>query len=289
MRIDPHWIAVSWLLLIALATAPRPSVSADEPRPAAREKEKAASPNVENPPSLESFLVLPLRLHVLRATDLPEVDCALTDADLARILTKVNRIWHNAGIHWGLETVVREPAARQDKFKLARDLDGPRNLAIYRMLLPEESRKFDGLHVYYLHKFSVNGVWMGSDYALVQETAKLREVEGGVDEPIPRVTAHELGHALGLPHRQDRTNLLASGTTGTLLNAHEVEVARGRAETLPGSMTVAVLKKKAAEAESGNDKLFARRLWNWLGEVPGGEVDAKGPLARLEAEHGTNP
>ena len=109
--------------MIALATAPRPSVSADEPRPAAREKEKAASPNVENPPSLESFLVLPLRLHVLRATDLPEVDCALTDADLARILTKVNRIWHNAGIHWGLETVVREPAARQDKFKLARDLD----------------------------------------------------------------------------------------------------------------------------------------------------------------------
>jgi hypothetical protein len=286
-----------WLLLSSLTPAIVPPVRADEPPAAAKENssrgeqtEKAEkSPNVEKPPPVDEFLVLPLRLHVLKADDLAEVDCALTDADLARILKKVNGIWHNAGIHWGLESIVREPAARQEKFKLARDLDGPRSLGIYPILIPEETRKFDGLHVYYLHKFPVNGVWMGSDFALVQETARLREVEGGIDEPIPRVTAHELGHALGLPHRQDRTNLLASGTTGTLLNAREVETARTRAEKRRGSRTVAVLKQQAADAEAGGDKPLARRLWTWLGEIPGGELEAKDHLARLGPEGETKP
>ncbi|MEI7821499.1 MAG: matrixin family metalloprotease, partial [Verrucomicrobiota bacterium] len=46
------------------------------------------------------------------------------------------------------------------------------------------------------------------------------------DEPLPRVTSHEIGHALSLSHRQDRTNLMASGTTGFSLNDTEVKAAR---------------------------------------------------------------
>ncbi len=102
------------------------------------------------------------------------------------------------------------------------------DLAPYSLLVPADGRKNGGFHVYFLHQFPVNGVWMGRDYGLVQEMASLREVEGGIGEPIPRVTAHELGHGLGLPHRQNGTNLLASGTKGILLNAHEVEIASPR-------------------------------------------------------------
>src|SRR5262249_43090967 len=156
----------------------------------------------------------------------PEVHCALSDADLRRIAGKMNAIWHKAGIHWGVESIVREPAERREQFRLARELSKSAGLNSFRTLLPACSRRYDGLHVYYIHKFSVNGIYMGDDFAIVQETASLRSVEGGTDEPIARVTAHELGHALGLPHRQDRVNLLASGTTGTLLNEAEVEIAR---------------------------------------------------------------
>ena len=214
---------VSRMALLGLVTLAL--VAVRDGSPSAKGEERAADPapdRVMDPPAYDEFLVIPLRVHVLSATDLPEVDCLLSDADVRRIVGKVNGIWHKAGIHWGLETPVREPAARQARFRLARDLVGKDDLRLFPLLLPEASRDFDGLHVYYLHAFPVNGVYMGDDYAIVQETARLREVEGGIDEPIPRVTAHELGHALGLPHRQARTNLLASGTTGTGLNAEEV-------------------------------------------------------------------
>ena len=64
---------------------------------------------------------------------------------------------------------------------------------------------------------------------IVKDVPLLREVPDGVDEPIPRVTSHELGHALGLVHRQDLTNLMASKTTGFSLNAEEIRIAREHA------------------------------------------------------------
>ncbi|MFO0954240.1 MAG: Matrixin [Isosphaeraceae bacterium] len=261
-------------LITALAVLCWPctfSVAADEPPKKEPEKTAEPSPNVTEVPPFDEFLVIPLRLHVLKSKHLPEIDCALTDADLDRVLGKVNGIWHKAGIHWGLESVVREPAAGQEKFRLAAELQGARNLGLYRLLVPEETHLSEGLNVYYLHRFAVNGVWLGGGVAFVQETARLKEVEGGIDEPLPRVTAHELGHALGLPHRQDRTNLLASGTTGTLLNAKEVETARRFAARRKGTVKAGELSKLAESAEPE----LAKRLRTWLGQIPGGEGKAK--------------
>lgn len=214
------------------------------------------------PPSASEFLVIPLRVHVLAADDLPEVDCKLGDDDIRRIIKKVNGIWKSAGVYWGLESIVREPAAGQDRFRERRDRLGavPIPLQAFRSLAPEASRLRDGIDVYYIHKFSVNGVYLGERMAFVQETAKLREVEGGIDEPLPRVTAHELGHALGLPHRQARTNLLASGTTGTSLNAHEAEQARSAAKTARGTLDMAGLQK-LAEGNADDPRAESARRW----------------------------
>jgi len=68
--------------------------------------EPARSPDVTEAPDYEEFLVLPIRIRILTATELPEADCHLSDADVLRILGKVNRIWNKAGIHWGLESLL---------------------------------------------------------------------------------------------------------------------------------------------------------------------------------------
>jgi hypothetical protein len=262
MRANPPLIAILTTGLMAAVVGQ--TSAGDDPHHAVTEQ-----------PPYEEFIVIPLRVHILSASDLPEIDCHLSDADVARILKKVNRIWHKAGIHWGLETLVREPAAHPDRFLRARDLYSGDNLGLYRILFPDESRRGDVVNIYYIHQLSVNGVWLGRE-AVVQETAKLREVEGGIDEPIPRVSAHELGHALGLQHREDRTNLLASGTTGTLLNAAEVKAAREGARSLPGAMTVGQLREQAKAAEATGDHRVARRLRNWLAEVSGTEAAEAG-------------
>jgi hypothetical protein len=74
---------------------------------------------------------------------------------------------------------------------------------------------------------------MGADAIFVKDTAALRPVKGGVDEPLPRVSSHEIGHAFGLPHRQDTINLMASGTTGWSVNDAEIEAVRAWAARRP--------------------------------------------------------
>jgi hypothetical protein len=86
-------------------------------------------------------------------------------------------------------------------------------------------------HIYYVKEMPNTGICF-HEAIFVKDTAALRKIEGGIDEPLPRVTSHELGHALSLPHRQDTTNLMASGTTGTWLNEAEIIQVRNAARTL---------------------------------------------------------
>jgi hypothetical protein len=167
-------------------------------------------------------IVVLVRVHLVRSEQEARLQTTLTDADVQRIFGKVNKVWSQAGIRFELESV-------GDTRALAgvSPSDGDQERWVVAAL-PKERLLQHGINVCYVKELRPNGIWT-SGLVLVKDTARLREVTGGLDEPLPRVTSHELGHALGLVHRQEVTNLMASGTTGFSLNDEEVQTARATA------------------------------------------------------------
>jgi len=165
------------------------------------------------------FLILPVRVHKLRCKDAEALDCRLQDDDVRRVFGKANRIWNKAGVALALESIATEDATLSAAFDESR-------LEDFRATRPANSHPDRMIHVYYVHRLPTNGVFMGRDAIFVKDTAALRPVKGGVDEPLPRVTSHEIGHAFGLPHRQNTINLMASGTTGWSVNDDEIDTVR---------------------------------------------------------------
>lgn len=264
------WLIPAIMLVqsvVGVSAQEKPVESAKTEKPA--EAEKSADVKLARPAT--DFLILPLRVYRLKSQDLPEVDCReLTDADLRRIIGKVNIVWAAAGIYWNLDSIEDVAAENAGRLKLTGIVDddavaeaekkspAKKPHTLFRGIIPAETRRnYPGFRVYYIHDFDVNGVYFGRREAVVKETAALRPVNGGINEPLPRVTSHELGHALGLPHRQDRFNLLASGTSGTLFNTEEISITRENALKNPACLTMEKLRQ---EADKSTDNTAKKRL-----------------------------
>jgi hypothetical protein len=221
-------------------------------------------------PAGDQFVIVPLRAHILTAPDLELADCKLSEADVVRVIGRVNAIWHKAGIHFGLESVVREPAAQRERFRLTAEQNrGEVGVSALKMLLPRSTREFDGFHVYFFHELPFNSLSFGDDSVIAQEVARVNPVEGGCDDPIARVTAHALGNELGLPNRAEPGNLMGNGTSGMALDADQAGWALKVARTVPGALTVSTARRAAESADSKKDAATARRLRSWLAEIPG--------------------
>src|SRR4051794_12207944 len=73
----------------------------------------AAEPPLPPAPPLPTFdfdhyLIAPLRVHFLSSEKEPALCTTLTDADIDRIIGKVNHVWRQAGIALVVESIVRE-------------------------------------------------------------------------------------------------------------------------------------------------------------------------------------
>lgn len=171
-----------------------------------------------------SVLTLPVRVHLVQSTTLPAMQTTLTEEDIRRIFGKVNKVWAQAGIQFEIESIGPTRAlALQPEMRLK-----PEFVRVHSQI-PKERLSAAALDVCFVKEVTPNGFYHG-ELVVVKDVASLRTVPGGLDEPLPRVTAHEIGHALGLKHRQDITNLMQSGTTGYSLNEAEITTARAKAQ-----------------------------------------------------------
>ncbi|MEY2427601.1 MAG: hypothetical protein QOJ40_486 [Verrucomicrobiota bacterium] len=217
-----------------------------------------------------NYLLAPVRVHLLSAKDSPAIQTTLTEKDIARILGKINGVWAQAGLHFYLESLVREEANHQKSNEGETPvLTGGTPAPLLGLLeqRPDASKAAGMFHIYYVKEMPNNGIYF-SEAIFVKDTAALRAVAGGIDEPLPRVTSHELGHALSLPHRQDTTNLMASGTTGTRLNEAEINQVRKTARTLDGIEPASDLMNRADALFRANKRKEAAELYSRVATIP---------------------
>ena len=178
----------------------------------------------EQPSAKFAEIVVPVRVHLVQSATVPAMHTTLAESDVRRIFGKVNMIWSQAGIRFEIESIVHTEARA-----LSPEMEKKQEFTRVKSMIPTESLSPTALDVCYVKEVTPNGFFSGEPI-VVKDTAKLRPVEGGLDEPLPRVTSHEIGHALSLNHRQDTTNLMASGTTGFSLNEAEIRAAREKAK-----------------------------------------------------------
>jgi hypothetical protein len=217
-------------------------------------------------PAPDQFLIVPLRIHVLRTPDLDLANCELENADIERVVRSLNTIWRKAGIVFAIESIVREAAVQRERFQLIVQLnEGQIGLPEFQLLLPKPSRAMDGLHAYFFHSLPFNGAYLGEETVVLQEGVELNAVAGGVDDPMARVLGHCFGRTFGLrPREGPPSSLLALGTTGGDLDSGEIDRARRVARTIKGVLTVADARKAAEAAEAAGRTEQAKLVRSWL-------------------------
>lgn len=235
--------------------------------------------------SFDEYLLAPVRVHLLSARAWPALQTTLAEKDITRILGKVNGIWAQAGIHFYLKSLVREEAVTPENNVPG---GGVRTRFTMLDLRPAQSRDTNLLHLYYVKEMSMNGICF-PEAIFVKDTATLNAVPGGIDEPIPRVTSHELGHAFSLSHRQDNTNLMASGTTGTGLNEVEIGQAREAALKLDWIESANELMKRADALFRANQEQTAADLYSRLATIPVKAEQVESARKRATPSTRTNP
>ena len=175
-------------------------------------------------PAKLPVITLAVRVHLVHSDTMAAMNTTLVESDIRRIFGKVNMVWAQAGIQFEIESIGPTTA-----IALKPGMEAKPEFARVHAMIPKERLSPTALDVCYVKRVQPNGFYYGEPI-VVKDTASLMEVPGGLDEPLPRVTSHEIGHALGLKHRQDTTNLMASGKTGFSLDEAEITLAREKAQ-----------------------------------------------------------
>jgi len=170
-----------------------------------------------------TLITLRVRVHLMRSVANPRLQTTLTDMEVRAIFGEVNAIWSPAAIRFELEAIDALQALEiAPKRWFIKDRDW------VKAAIPTQQLSATAIDVCFVKDMGPNGFFYGEPVVVCQNP-EFHKVSGGTANIVARVTAHELGHVLFLQHRQERTNLMASGRNGVSLNSQEISDARKRA------------------------------------------------------------
>ena len=156
------------------------------------------------------LLVLPVRVHLLTSATVPELNSTLTEAEIRRVFAEANGVWRQAGIHWEVESVLREAAQNEEAFPAARET-GRSGRGRFRSILlqvcPQDQWLAGAWNVCVIREFPVpaGGVFFPERRQVLWSELDPR------GETHATILAHELGHSLCLAHDADSPNNLMRG------------------------------------------------------------------------------
>lgn len=169
------------------------------------------------------LLRVPVCVHLMKSTQAKEMETKLDSGAVIAILEKANEVWKSAGIRFDSQAI--KPSTILELKE-----EGPVQSETGRIkaMIPKDDLSTTSLDLCFVREMTPNGFFYGEP-VVVKETAKLKDVTGGREEHLGRVVAHELGHAMGLQHHEDSSNLMYPGIKGLKLTAAQIAIAREQA------------------------------------------------------------